>query len=348
MIQISYIGRSESHSLQECLNSTLTAKYDTDILPFLKAYLNKERTVTVSTSGSTGKPKDILLEKEKMIASARATLDYFGLQPDQTILLSLPTKFIAGKMIWVRAIEGELNVLVAHPTSNPIKDLNTKVDFAAMTPHQVSTCLAENPEKFDLIDQLIIGGGAVNKALQEQLQRLKTKCYATYGMTETITHVAVQKLNGIGPNGNFKAIGDTTFKTGKENNLIISVPHLSMEEIVTNDIVELINSTNFKWLGRLDFVINSGGVKLFPEQIEKKLESSIDIPFFVWKETDEILGEKVILIVEGRLTTPQSWKALDKIEVPKKTYSLDEFEYTANGKLDRKGTVQRIIDASKI
>lgn len=316
--------------------SDLLNEYDEASMSFLEEYLNTEKTVQVTTSGSTGTPKLIKLEKDKMLASARATLEYFNLKKDQTILLCLPTQFIAGKMIWVRAMEGGLNLLVAKPSSNPIKNLSTKIDFAAMTPHQVATTLTENPDKFDLIDQLIIGGGAVNSNLLERLQGLTTKCFATYGMTETITHIAIKKLNGVARSEYFEAIGETTFELGQDQNLIIHAPHLAEEPIVTNDVVNLVDNKHFEWLGRLDFVINSGGVKLFPEQIEKKLENVIDRNFFVWKEKDDKLGEKLVLVIEGDpIDLPTLSEYLSKLEVPKAIYFLPAFSRTENGKLDR-------------
>jgi O-succinylbenzoic acid--CoA ligase len=318
--------------------------YDKHALSFLQDYLNDLETVTVSTSGSTGMPKLIELDKNKMRASAKSTLAHFELKPKNTILLCLPSQFIAGKMIWVRALEGDLEVVVAPPAANPIKHLNRTISFAAMTPHQVTTCLAENPEKMDWIEKLIIGGGAVSSALLKQLQEIKTACYATYGMTETITHVATQKLNGQDTNSTFQAVGETTFQIGSQQNLIISAPHLSDELITTNDIVDLHDSKHFKWLGRLDFVVNSGGVKLHPEQIEKKLEPFVSKNYFVWKEADEILGEKLILIIEGdQQDLPSFETVLDKLERPKHVYFTDAFVFTPTGKLDRKNSYEKAV-----
>lgn len=346
LIRVSYIDNELVHSLDQALEADLLGKYDTFIAPFLKSYLSDGKSIQVSTSGSTGKPKLIEIQKDKMVSSALATIGYFDLKPDQKILLCLPTQFIAGKMIWVRALIGELEVVVCNPTSNPIKDLSCKVDFAAMTPHQVLITLKENPEKFDLIDQLIIGGGPVSKDLQNQLQILRTKCFATYGMTETITHVALKKLNGPNVSDLFEGIGATSFESGPEGNLIVKAPHLSRTPIVTNDVVNLIDAKHFEWLGRLDFVINSGGVKLFPEQIEKKLADTMLQNFFVWKEEDPVLGEKMILIVEGTADEfSYDFNNLVKIEQPKGTYFIDQFEYTPTGKLDRNKTFRKIVSA---
>ncbi len=339
-MRISFIDNNEVLEMDRQPPQVLD-NYDEAIVPFLNEYFGDSDHISVSTSGSTGKPKNITLEKSKMKASAKATLSHFNLTEKQTILLCLPTQFIAGKMIWVRALEGGLNVLVAKPSSNPIRELNSKVDFAAMTPHQVSVCLEENPEKFDLIDQLIIGGGTVSNQLRTQLQALKTMCYATYGMTETITHVAVMKLNGADQSEYYQAVGSTTFELGSRENLIIHAPHLSEDKIETQDVAHLIDSTTFEWLGRLDFVINSGGVKLFPEQIEKKLENVLKSNFFVWKKPDERLGEKLILVVEGKKNQlPDLSTVLDRLELPKEIWFVDQFTVTKNGKLDRNRSFQ--------
>lgn len=346
MIQVSYIDNEVVHSLHQALEADLLANYDPFITSFLKSYLSDGKSIQVSTSGSTGKPKLIKIEKDKMVASALATIKYFDLKPDQKVLLCLPTQFIAGKMIWVRSLVGNLEVVVARPTSNPVKNLNYIIDFAAMTPHQVSIALKENPEKFDLIKQLIIGGGPVGADLHSRLQILRTQCYATYGMTETITHVAVKKLNGPEASDHFEGIGNITFELGIQDNLVINVPNLSDQPIVTNDIIKLIDPKHFEWLGRLDFVINSGGVKLFPEQIEKKLAGTMLQNFYVWKESDEVLGEKMILIVEGKEEEfSHHFESLTKIEQPKAIYFIGQFEYTPTGKLDRNKTFRKIAAA---
>ncbi|MCB9188731.1 MAG: AMP-binding protein [Flavobacteriales bacterium] len=341
MTQISYIDHEITQSIDEAISTEKLMEYDEFSIPFLKDYLSSSGSILVSTSGSTGNPKWIEIEKTKMEVSAKATIEFFNLKQADCLLLCLPSKFIAGKMMWVRAITGKMNLVVVKPTSNPIKDLKTKVKFAAMTPHQVSVALSENPAKFDLIDTLIIGGGAVSEKLRAALQQISTQCYATYGMTETITHVAVQKLNGKERSNYFIGIGETTFSVGNESQLIIQAPHLSDEKLVTNDIVELVTEKKFKWCGRLDFVINSGGVKLFPEQIERKLEILITRPFFIWKEQDEKLGERVVLIIESESNFPIDFsEKLTRLESPKKIYFIPQFILTENGKLDRQGTFQ--------
>lgn len=339
MTKIKYIDAPDWYDLNAELNSNHLDRYDVDSTLFLSNYFSDSKFIEVNTSGSTGQPKIIQLEKSKMKASAKATLSYFQLVPGDSILLCLPVKFIAGKMIWVRALEGNLNVIIGIPSTNPIQNLTDKVKFAAMTPQQVAIAIDQNPEKFDLIETLIIGGGAVSEQLKNQLQTLSTVCYATYGMTETITHVAVKKLNGNDQNDLFVAIENISFSLGTKNNLVINAPHLSSHKIETNDIVELIDNKRFVWQGRLDFVVNSGGVKLFPEQIERKIELLINSPFFVWKEEDKILGERLILVIEGEEhTIPDLDSVLDKLESPKAIYFIKKFAYTENGKLDRNST----------
>lgn len=348
MIQVKFIDKEGTYHLQDLLKRDDLNHYDKDSIPFLKAYLGSSPTVEVSTSGSTGKPKKVELEKSKMKASANATVDYFKLSKGSSILLTLPVKFIAGKMIWVRAIERELLMVTGYPTSNPLKDLNQPIDFAAMTPQQVSIILDQNPEKFNHIKTLIIGGGAVSKVLHERLQQIPTRCFATYGMTETITHVAVQPLNGPQPKETYEGLNGITFSQNENQQLVIHAPHLSATPIITNDMVQLIDNKHFVWIGRIDFVVNSGGVKLFPEQIEKKLEKLITAPYFLWKENDDVLGEKLIMIVEGAsVRIPKFDQVLDKIEIPKAIYHVPQFKYTENGKLDRLSTFNQLPDSPR-
>lgn len=331
----------ENKDLSELLYSDDLIKQfsllDKSSIPFLEAWQDSSESIELHTSGSTGTPKKMQMGKDSMRKSAQLTLDYFGLKKGDTILLNLPVEFIAGKMIWVRAFAGGLNLYATHPTSSPIKNLATKIDFAAMTPHQVETSLNDCPEKFDLIKKLIIGGAPVSEVLQQRLQNLKTVCYATYGMTETITHIAVKQLNHFGQSDCYHALPTITFGLGEVDNLKIRAPHVANDWLETEDIVELIDELHFKWLGRKDFVINSGGVKLFPEVIEKKIASLIPVRFFISKKQDDVFGELPVLVLEGIKDFNQDLlKAnLSKIEMPKKVIYIEQFIETGSGKVDR-------------
>jgi len=348
MVNVSFVNNDVSFDLSEYENnpnfSTLIQEYDINIHSFLKDWFDDSQKIEVQTSGSTGTPKTISLSKDKMKQSARNTISYFKLNENDTILQCLPSGFIAGKMIWVRALVGKLNVMIAPIKSNPLKELNQKIDFVAMTPLQVTTALNDTPEKFNFIKKLIIGGAPVSEELKERLQNISTICWATYGMTETITHIAVQQLNGKEKSNYFEALSGVTFKLGESHNLIIDVPFISENEIITEDIVNLQDHTHFEWLGRKDFVINSGGVKLFPEQIEKKLSGNITNRFFIHKMPHTKFGEVPILIVEGKSnTTLEELKPLlNKFELPHKIAFVPNFSETESGKVNRIKTFEGV------
>lgn len=325
-------------------NKNLSSINDSEISLFLEEWGNDNSTISVQTSGSTGKPKLINLLKSDMIASAEITGEYFNLKKGQTALLCLPVKYIAGKMMLVRAIVLRLDLISVPPSSNPLINCKQSIDFAAMTPMQVKTVLNRNPEKLELIKQLIIGGALVNNVLKARLQNVKAHCYSTYGMTETITHIAVKKLNGKNKSDTFKALANVTFGLNKNNCLIINTPHLSEPTTTTNDVVMVADKQNFKWLGRFDNTINSGGVKLQPESLEFKIVIlTKDKRFFFSSLPDEFLGEKLILVIESKGAIPnfeaRLSELLDSYEMPKSIYYMDSFIETETGKVNRKETV---------
>ena len=311
---------------------------------FLQDWFSKKKVVEVKTSGSTGTPKIIQLQKEFMKNSAKATGQFFELSKNTTALLCMPTEYIAGKMMLVRALELGWHLDIVKPSSNPLQNVNKVYDFSAMVPMQLQDSL-DNIEK---VKKLIVGGGVVSKELEKQMQFISTEVFATYGMTETITHIAVKRLNHFNNNTSsgvenslYAVLPDITISSDDRNCLVINAPRVSDIEIVTNDVIEMISETEFKWLGRFDNVINSGGVKLHPEEIEKKLFEKISQRFFVAGVTDILLGEKLILIIEGKATTISldKFEHLSKYEIPKETYFLEKFVETATGKVQRDKTI---------
>ncbi|MGB0974182.1 MAG: AMP-binding protein [Flavobacteriaceae bacterium] len=308
---------------------------------FLKEWLNDEDHVIVKTSGSTGVPKDIKLLKKHMRHSALATGAYFNVKENSTALLCLSANYIAGKMMLVRAMVLGWNIHVTSPSSQPLKD-EKYYDFAAMVPLQVATSL----HKLSHIKQLIIGGAPVSQSLQEQLYKVNTKCYVTYGMTETCTHVAVKSLQKNAKDL-YSAIANVRFSKDNRDCLVINAPNVVEESIVTNDVVELLSETEFNWLGRYDSIVNSGGVKLFPEAIEKKISGSISDRFFVAGVADETLGERLILVIEGeadeQLNSNRLSELLLKYEIPKQIYCLKQFKETPTGKIHRLDTLKLLF-----
>jgi O-succinylbenzoic acid--CoA ligase len=336
---------------REIIQSPLSEEWNKIAWHFILEWLNDEPTIIVQTSGSTGKPKNISIRKENMINSALATGEFFQLKPKDKALLCLPCHYIAGKMMVVRAFVLGLDLWMSNP-SEPSKGINNSIDFAAMVPLQVENLLLYNPIFIHKIKQLIIGGAAVSSSLLAQLQSLKTQCFATYGMTETITHIAIKILNGNEASDDYQLLPNVRIEQDKRDCLIIHAPKITTEKVITNDIVEIISPQKFRWLGRFDNVINSGGIKLFPEQIEQKLNNFISCRYFISSLPDEKLGEKIVLVVEQESMTNEELNTLKskissllgKFEIPKQILFTSLFIETTTGKLKRKETLQQFIN----
>ncbi len=309
---------------------------------FLKDWLDTNDTITLQTSGSTGTPKLLEMKKQAMVNSALATGHFFNLQPQQTALLCLPTHYIAGKMMLVRAMVLGLHIDVVEPALDLSFDLEKAYDFCAMIPLQ----LEKNILNCDKIKTIIVGGAPMSDVLKTQVQNIKSDVFETYGMTETVTHIALKQINHVTAQASpyFKLLRHITISQNNNACLVIHAPRLTDKTIETNDIVALHSENEFEWLGRLDNVINSGGIKLFPEQIEKKLQNKISQRFFITSEADEALGSKVVLVLEGRSNILEDtiFDALNKYEKPKKIYAIKQFEETASGKIQRKKTLTKI------
>ncbi|WP_370398237.1 AMP-binding protein [Tenacibaculum dicentrarchi] len=330
-------------------------KISKSIHTFLTDWFNEKDFVIVQTSGSTGKPKPIKLQKEFMKNSALATGNFFDLKENTTALLCLSIDYIAGKMMLVRALTLGWKLDIVKPDSNPLKSeklFKKHYDFSAMVPLQLRNSLADLCK----IDKLIVGGGVVSNDLIKAIKNISTKVFVTYGMTETITHIAVKKLNNFQKNelvlSDYTVLSNVKITVDARDCLVIEAPKVSEEKIITNDIVKLISATKFQWLGRFDNVINSGGVKLHPEKIEEKLSEIITSRFFVIGISDAILGEKLILIIENKISSEEektlkksvkNLKTLSKFEIPKEIYFIDNFIETDTKKIQRKKTLEKIV-----
>ena len=314
------------------------------IYNFLVFWFDDSQTVfELKTSGSTGIPKVIKLKKKYITASAKATCHYFNLDETKSALLCLPVKSVGGMMMLARALVSEMKLTIVKPSSNPLKNIDENIDFLAMVPFQVQSTFDKNIDVWKKVDTVIIGGGSVSYALKKDIEKLKLNAFITFGMTETISHIA---LNKIGENQLYTALENCTFSITKENCLVIKATHLGIEKLETNDIVELVNEKQFIWLGRKDNVIETGGVKILAEIIEDKIAALFDSRFFVSSLPDRLLNNKIILIVEGNcdLTIDCLKPFLDKYECPKEIYSLEKFVNLPSGKLSRKQTLQKIIE----
>ncbi len=305
---------------------------------FLMDWLDKNDFIEVKTSGSSGQPKLIKVSKQSMVNSAIATGNYFKMKPGDKALHCLPTHYISGKMMLVRAMILGLELDFVEPTSQPVFDYDIAYDFCAVIPLQLQNILPY----LDRIKTVIVGGASVSKTLEAAIQDSKSKVYATYGMTETVSHIAVKALNGKYKSPYFSVFPNVVISQDNRGCLVIDAPKLSSEKVVTNDIVTIHSDKEFDFVGRFDTMINSGGVKLFPEQIEAKLEGKIGGRFFISSQNDEALGEKLILIVEGNdVALPKDvFEGLDKFEIPKDVFAIPKFTETATGKIQRKKTLK--------
>jgi O-succinylbenzoic acid--CoA ligase len=327
---------------------TLTSLNDVwvaEITDFINEWWDDKDFIVAETSGSTGIPKKVELDKVRVINSALATGDFFDFKEGENALLCISPKFIAGKLMIVRAIVWKLNLICVEPNSTPLDSFSgdVSINFAAMVPLQLQNSISELSSK--RVKKLIVGGGAVDISLMQQLANSDTEIYSSYGMTETITHIALKRLNGLNSDNKFRALDDVYFEVDDRNCLVIHAAKISRDKVVTNDIVELKNDKEFNWIGRYDNVINSGGVKIFPEKIEEILSKEISSTFFIGSVKDEKLGERVVLIIDGnseKVDLESIKSLLPKYHSPKEVFYLDKFIRTDSGKINRKKTLEKL------
>lgn len=324
------------------------SEFERSTISFCQQWVKGNSSFVLKTSGSTGEPKTIELRREQMISSAQKTAQALGLDAGMNALVCLDTKYIAGQMMLVRCFVTGMNIIAIEPTANPLLDLPSeiKIDFTALVPYQLQSIINQSSERLSTIDRALVGGAPVNAQLAKQLRDVRCGLYATYGMTETISHIALKKLNHP-VQKYFEALPGVNLSTDTRGCLVIDTDFLD-ERIITNDLVELIGDREFNWLGRWDNVINSGGVKIIPEKIEREIElilRSMEIynRFFVSGFPDIQLGMKVCLIIEGKNFTPDKLgkvmmklkSTLTKYEVPREILFTEKFIETGSGKVNR-------------
>lgn len=334
------LNRKSFTTIDEILS--YTKHHYKDVHYFLESWFSKTKSITVKTSGSTGTPKAILLKKEYILNSALETGKYFNAFNKTKALLCLSPTYIAGKMMLVRALTLGWHLDIVAPKSNPLENLKNTYDFCAMVPLQLQNSIPFLSQ----IKQLIVGGGPVSNVLIQKIQDVTCIIYATYGMTETITHIAVKKLNNYDFHPQyFTVLNNVNIYVDTRSCLVIDASNVSDEIVVTNDVVSLISDKKFKWLGRFDNIINSGGVKLYPEKIELKLAKQIPERFFVAGLLDDVLGERLIVVVEGKeRAIDLNNSDLSKFEKPKDIFFVDKFVETTTEKIQRKKTLELIFD----
>ncbi|MCH5308629.1 MAG: AMP-binding protein [Prevotella sp.] len=311
---------------------------------FLKEWNDASDTVLVHTSGSTGKPKPMRVEKRRMLNSARITCDFLGLRQGDTVLLCMPLDYIAGKMMVVRALERGLRLLSVEPSGHPLATIDSPIDFAAMVPMQVynSLQMAEERERFMQIRHLIIGGGAIDDDLATELRGFPNAVWSTYGMTETLSHIALRRLSGADASEYYTPFPSVQVSLSDDDCLVIDAPEVCPQTLVTHDIAELLPSSQFRIIGRKDNVICSGGIKIVAEEIERLLRPHLHTPYLISKRPDPKFGEIVVLLTEGSITDARSIceRVLSKFHQPRAYVHVARIPMTQTNKPARKQAEQ--------
>lgn len=323
---------------------------------FAQAWLEGESEFVLTTSGSTGVPKPIILQKSQLEASARMTGAALNLPAKTKALICLNTAYIAGRMMLVRTLVLDWEICVVEPVSNPLAlfEASTEFDFVAMVPLQLAACLADQTTRpmVERCGLILLGGAPISRVLETQIQQVKVPVYQSYGMTETVSHIALRRVNGPDRTDEYQILGNIDFGVDERGCLWVRGAVTNFERIQTNDLVELKAKGTFLWLGRADSVINSGGIKIQLDKLDRVGEGILDdiqVPndFFHWYEADEKLGQKLVLFIEKEPVVVNVIELLAKFadlvnpyEVPKAVYFVKKFRSTPTAKLDKKATAQ--------
>ncbi len=330
--------------LQLChdkLHQTTLPNWEIALYKFIRQWLNNSTELEIKTSGSTGIPKIIKTSKQAMLKSAFNTLDFFDLHPGQSALLCLSCNFIAGKMMVVRAFAGNLDLIPVPVSGYPLAGLERPVDFAAMTPLQMDNEINAKSNKTNLLRTVILGGSATGSDLSRKLQNQPFKVWETYGMTETLSHIAVRPVNTGNIDRFFTPFKNISLSTDDRGCLLIEAPGIASHPIITNDLAEITNDGKFRIKGRVDNIINTGGIKVSPEEIETLIAPLIDQPFFVSSMPHPVLGQELVLIVENepenKITLLETIKkALPPYHHPKRIIVKNPLSRTGSGKITRR------------
>jgi O-succinylbenzoic acid--CoA ligase len=358
MFEIDFFSQSPETIVQLASEKLRTAdeEWEKQIWQFIIDWFNPAITsIKVFTSGSTGTPKQVTHTKSAMMNSAAATCTALQLKPGSRALLCLPVNKISGMMMVVRSIHNKMKLICIRPSSTPLQELTDEqqIDFAAFTPMQFHGVVTDINifKKANQINKIILGGEDVRAGLLNPIQQLKSEVYITFGMTETISHIALKRLNGPKPDINFKVLTGIDISINDRNCLVISAPALGQSHLVTNDVVKLVGESEFQWLGRIDNVINSGGVKIQPEEIEQQLLNLIKYPYFIASVADKILGEKLVIALETPMLRPEeknelvnAFTKLEKLHRPKLILLIPQFARTENGKIKRMESLLKPVE----
>lgn len=315
-----------------------------EVIEFLRLWFDKSETISMRTSGSTGQPKSITVTKSAMLQSAAMTVRFFQLKAGMNALLCLSPNYVAGKMMIVRAMVAGMNLITTDVSAHPVKNLEKDIDFAAMVPLQLTKSLEQSIEKLELIKKLIIGGSSISYQLETALQQLKVHVFHTYGMTETLSHIALRAVNGPDVSQSFLPLSGVKIACDERDCLTVEVPFLFDQKIVTNDLATIAPDGSFQITGRIDDVIISAGIKIHPAVIERKLASVVHHDFVISSVPDQTAGEIVLLVLAKKLSAVELiklWQAMEEVlpasEMPRRIVHVDNIPVLSGGKTDRNG-----------
>lgn len=324
---------------------------------FISDWFSEKNEFDITTSGSTGAPKTIHVTRDQMIASALLTGSVLGLKKLDTCLVCIDTKYIGGRMMLVRAFTIGLHIFAIDPCANPIEKIPVGqwVNFAAFVPYQIENILeSKHPHSLDRVEKIIIGGAPLRNVTIDALDNFQCMAWATYGMTETISHVALQVLNGKTKENYFETLPGVSVELDDRGCLVLHVPYLP-DPIITNDVAEVISQNRFRWKGRFDNIINTGGIKVSPEKIETAVQQYLittdhTFRFFVHGLDDQLLGSRVVLVIEAITIAEEFLRSLasflaatlSSYEIPRDALLVSKFSETPNGKINRLQTVKGV------
>ncbi|UOQ77909.1 AMP-binding protein [Hymenobacter sp. 5516J-16] len=332
--------------------------YEARVLDFCRQWLNGAQEFGLQTSGSTGLPQRVTMTRQQLAASARRTGDYFDLGPGDRMLVCLNCEFVGGLMMLVRGFERRMHLTIVEPQADPLAlvPAGAEFDFTSFVPLQLRAVLAAgHAPRLNRLKGILVGGAAVEKSLEQEIQQVQVPVYLTYGMTETASHIALRRLNGPDATPYYHVLSGIHVGQDERGCLTIRADVTQDQLITTNDRVNLLDARTFEWLGRADFVINSGGVKVQAEKVEQVLEVALmelglRCRAFIAGRPDERLGEQVTAFLEGEPLAPAQQQQLhallsqrlDKYEQPREFVFVPQFQATPSGKLDRRNTLQMV------
>lgn len=321
---------------------------------FMCQWLEGQETFTMQTSGSTGNPQSIVLTRAQLRSSAQMTAEYFGLGKGSKVLSCLNIAYIGGFMMLVRGMEAGWDLTIVEPASNPLLNLRLEqhFDFISMVPMQLihSINSVDTCREVNATGTILLGGAPVGEELLQKLQALTVPVYQSYGMTETVSHIALRLLNQ-GPLTNaYTVLPHVNFGVDPRGCLWVSGNMTNNLKVQTNDLVELMGGEQFEWVGRFDNIINSGGVKISLDKMDRLIsgifhEEALENAFFCWHEPDAVLGQKLVVFVECSAVRMDEVSVFSKIrnrvrgiESPKHAYFVKFFERTPTDKIDKRLT----------